>query len=269
MLPGRAKVAGVIRIEHAGKSFDRGRTWAVREVSLEVRTGEWLVLLGSSGSGKSTLLKMVNRLVAPSAGRVSVDGRDVAAQDPVALRRSMGYAFQGVGLFPHWTVEENVAAVPRLLGWAEGRRRERARELLHLMGMDPAIYAGRWPAQLSGGQRQRVGVARALAADPPCLLLDEPFGALDGVTRDALQGQMLGLKRTLGKTVVFVTHDLFEAMALADRIGVMHGGALEQVGPAAELLARPSTPFVRDLFAKPREQLARLAGQAEQRTKDP
>ncbi len=248
----------MIRLTQAGKSFDGGRTWAVRGVNLEIAPGEWFVLLGSSGSGKTTLLKLINRLIPDFEGRIEVGGRDIASLDPVCLRRSIGYVFQSIGLFPHWTVEENVAAVPQLLGWTLPRRRARTRELLDLMGMDPSVFASRYPSQLSGGQRQRIGVARALAADPDFLLLDEPFGALDGVTRDALQRQMLGLKKNLRKTVVFVTHDLFEAMTLADRIGVMNGGVLEQVGAPARLRAAPATDFVRDLFQKPLEQLQRL-----------
>ncbi len=250
----------MIRIEHVSKSFDGGTTWAVRKVGLEVWAGEWFVLLGSSGSGKSTLLKLINRLIPDFEGHITVNGDDVRLADQVALRRSIGYVFQGVGLFPHWTVEENVAASLKLAGRPPAEQRRRAGELLDLMGMDPVVFARRYPAQLSGGQRQRVGVARALASDPSFLLMDEPFGALDGVTRDALQQQMLDLKRGLHKTVLFVTHDLFEAMMLADRIGVMHEGVIEQAGPPAELRAHPATDFVRDLFQKPLDQLRRLGG---------
>ncbi len=248
----------MIRIHDVSKSFDGGKTLVVRGVNLDIPSGEWLVLLGSSGSGKSTLLKMINRLVVGFGGRIEVDGNDIGGIDHVALRRSIGYVSQGIGLFPHWTVEQNVAAVPRLLGASSLRQRERSHELLKLMELDPSLYAGRFPSQLSGGQRQRVGVARALAGEPGYLLMDEPFGALDGVTRDALQQRMLELKRSLGKTVLFVTHDLFEAMTIADRIAVMHEGALAQVGTPSELLHAPATPFVKDLFRKPLGQLQRL-----------
>lgn len=251
----------MIHFHQIRKSFDGGRSWAVRDVNLEIVTGEWFVLLGSSGSGKSTLLKLVNRLVGDFAGRIEVDHRDVTQSDAVTLRRSIGYVFQGIGLFPHWTVMENVAAGLRLRGFSARRRRQRAAELLEMIELDPSVYADRYPAQLSGGQRQRVGVARALATDPSYLLMDEPFGALDGVTRDTLQTWMLRLKEKLGKTVVFVTHDLFEAMTLADRIGVMHEGVLEQVGSARELRNQPASPFVRELFEKPMNQLRRLGGE--------
>lgn len=250
--------AVVIRIQQVSKSFAGGGVPALRDVSLEIHKGEWLVLLGSSGSGKTTLLKLINRLVEDFTGGIEVGGQDIARMDPVLLRRSIGYVFQGVGLFPHWTVEQNVAAVFRLLGKPPEMQRHRAHELMELMELDPEIYASRYPSQLSGGQRQRVGVARALAAEPDCLLMDEPFGALDGVTRDSLQKRMLELKRALGKTVVFVTHDLFEAMTLADRIGVMHEGALAQVGTASELIRSPATPFVKELFQKPLLQLKQL-----------
>jgi osmoprotectant transport system ATP-binding protein len=246
----------MISFDHVSKSYDGGRSFAVRDVSLSVGDGETLVLLGSSGSGKTTLLKLANRLLDATAGKIEVDGESVAEQDPVSLRRSIGYVFQGVGLFPHMTVEQNVGIVPRLLGWPPRRRGERARELLQLVGLDPEVHGDRYPDELSGGQQQRVGVARALAADPTYLLMDEPFGAVDAVTRDTLQQELLALKRRLGKTIVFVTHDIFEALAVADRIAVLHDGRLEQVGPTPEILGRPATGFVRDLFARPARQLS-------------
>jgi len=249
----------MIAIRHLHKSFNGGSNYAVRDVSLEVQSGETLVLLGSSGSGKTTTLKMINRLIEPTSGRIEIDGRDVLEHDLLALRRSIGYVFQGIGLFPHMNVEENVGIVLRLLHWPRGRRRQRARELLELVELDPAEYAERYPRQLSGGQQQRVGVARALAADPSHLLMDEPFGALDALTRDTLQQETLRLKSRLGKTIVFVTHDIFEALIVGDRIGVMHNGRLEQVGSKQEILAAPATPFVRDLFAKPARQLELLS----------
>ena len=246
----------MIWLEHVSKSYDHGATFAVRDLSLRVPTGETLVLLGSSGCGKTTTLKMINRLIEPTAGRIQIDGQDVLDQDPIQLRRRVGYVFQGIGLFPHMTVRQNVEIIPKLLGWTAPRRRKRAMELLDMVELDPEAFARRYPDELSGGQQQRVGVARALAADPEHLLMDEPFGALDAVTRDALQRQLLSLKQELGKTIVFVTHDIFEALALADRIAVLHEGRLEQVGPKQDLLARPASPFVRELFAKPARQLA-------------
>jgi len=237
------------------KSFDCGKTFAVEDVSLSVADGETLVLLGSSGCGKTTTLKMINRLLAPTSGRIEVDGRDVLGQDPVELRRSIGYVFQGIGLFPHLTVAQNVAVVPRLLGWPKEKRRRRADELLELVGLPPDEFSGRLPAHLSGGQQQRVGVARALAADPAHLLMDEPFGALDALTRDSLQQELLDLRGRLGKTIVFVTHDIFEALTLGDRIAVLHQGRLEQVGTKEEVVGSPATGFVRALFAKPAKQL--------------
>jgi len=250
----------MISLKHVSKSFDGGRSFAVADVSFDVLEGETLVLLGSSGSGKTTLLKMINRLLEPTSGTIEVDGEDVADQDPIALRRGIGYVFQGIGLFPHMTVEENVAMVPRLLGWPKPKRRKRAHELLGIVGLAPEAYAGRFPEELSGGQQQRVGVARALAADPAYLLMDEPFGALDALTRDTLQQEMLALKERLKKTIVFVTHDIFEALALGDRIAVLHEGCLQQIGTKEEILKEPATDFVRALFAKPAQQLAAYGG---------
>ena len=245
----------MIRLEGLCKSFDDGETFAVRDLSLEIAEGETLVLLGSSGCGKTTTLKMINRLVEPTSGTIEVDGRNVLEQDPVELRRSIGYVFQGIGLFPHMTVEENVSIVLRLLGRGKDEQRSRAEALLGLVELDPGEYLERYPADLSGGQQQRVGVARALAADPAYLLMDEPFGALDALTRDTLQQEVLSLKERLGKTIVFVTHDIFESLTLADRIAVMHEARLEQVGTKEEILAHPDTEFVRGLFEKPANQL--------------
>jgi osmoprotectant transport system ATP-binding protein len=183
-------------------------------------------------------------------------GEDIATQDPIALRRKIGYVFQGIGLFPHMTVAENIAIVPRLLGWPAARQRDRAHDLLEVVGLEPDRYRDRFPDELSGGQQQRVGVARALAADPAYLLMDEPFGALDALTRDVLQQELIGIRERIHKTIVFVTHDIFEALALGDRIAVLHAGRLEQVGTREEILRRPATEFVRELFAKPAQQLA-------------
>lgn len=246
----------MISFKRASKSFDDGRHFAINNVSLDIHEGETLVLLGSSGCGKTTLLKLTNRLIELTSGKIEVDGKDITSQDPIALRRSIGYVFQGIGLFPHMTVEENVAMVPRLIGWPSQKRRERADELLRIVGLDPETYAERFPEELSGGQQQRVGVGRALAADPAYLLMDEPFGALDALTRDTLQQELLTLKQKLNKTILFVTHDIFEALTLGDRIAVLHAGHLQQIGTKAEILQNPATDFVRELFAKPAQQLA-------------
>ena len=252
----------MIALEQVRKSFDGGVTYAVDGISLTVTEGETLVLLGSSGCGKTTTLKMINRLVEPSAGRITVDGRNIVEQDLIALRRSIGYVFQGIGLLPHLSVAENVGIVLRLTGIPRKQRRQRAHELLQLVDLDPGVYGDQYPAQLSGGQQQRVGVARALAADPRYLLMDEPFGAVDALTRDSLQQELLALKARLRKTIIFVTHDIFEALILADRIAVMHAGRIEQVGAPSEILSRPATDFVRDLFGKPAQQLKRFEGQS-------
>ncbi|MBW1701375.1 MAG: ATP-binding cassette domain-containing protein [Deltaproteobacteria bacterium] len=246
----------MIRLNHVSKSFDGGRSYAVRDLSFLVEDGETLVLLGSSGCGKTTTLKMINRLIEASEGVIEVAGKDIIDQDPVELRRLIGYVFQGIGLFPHMTIEQNIELVPRLLGWNQKRRHERTIELLELMGLPPEDYTGRFPDELSGGQQQRIGVARALAADPAYLLMDEPFGALDALSREILQRELMNLKKRLQKTIVFVTHDIFEALLIADRIAILHNGNLQQIGTKREVLKEPSTEFVRDLFAKPARQLA-------------
>jgi osmoprotectant transport system ATP-binding protein len=237
----------VIELDHVTKRFGRAPDGpaAVDDLSLSVDAGEIVVLLGSSGCGKTTTLRMINRLVEPTTGTITVAGRDVQAVPTHELRRGIGYVIQQAGLFPHRTILDNVTTVPRLLGWSKNRRNTRARELLELVGLD-ATSASMYPAQLSGGQQQRVGVARALAADPPVLLMDEPFGAVDPIVRAQLQHEFLRLQRDLGKTVVFVTHDVDEAVLLGTRIAVMQtGGRIAQIGPPAELLASPATSFVR------------------------
>jgi osmoprotectant transport system ATP-binding protein len=237
-------IGQVIRLEEVTKRYGVG-TVAVDGLSLEVAEGETCVLVGPSGCGKTTTLKMINRLVEPTSGRVVVGGQDVARVDPVTLRRGIGYVIQQVGLFPHLDVAANVATVPRLLGWDRERIRARVDGLLDLVGLDPATFRHRRPEELSGGQRQRVGVARALAADPPVLLMDEPFGAVDPVTRARLQEEFVRLQGELGKTVVLVTHDIDEALRLGDRLAVLaEGGRLAQFGTPAEILARPASEFV-------------------------
>jgi osmoprotectant transport system ATP-binding protein len=234
----------MIRLQGVGKTYDDG-TVAVHELDLVVNRGELVCLVGPSGCGKSTTLKMINRLIEPTTGRIEIDGQDVTTEDPVRLRRGIGYVIQQVGLFPHQKIITNVMTVPLLYGESKSTARARARELLELVGLDPATYADRYPAQLSGGQQQRVGVARALAANPPVLLMDEPFGAVDPLVRLRLQDEFLRLHRELGVTVVFVTHDIDEAVRLGDRVAVFAtGGRLAQYDTPARLLGRPADDFV-------------------------
>ena len=228
---------------------------AVNQVSFAVAEGETLGLIGTSGCGKSTTLKMLNRLIEPTSGRVFIGGKDARQIQPEKLRRKIGYAIQNTGLFPHYTVAENVAVVPRLLQWKEKRITQRSEELLELVGLPPEKLASRYPHELSGGQQQRVGLARALAADPPIILLDEPFGALDRITRRQIQQEFKQLESLLRKTVVLVTHDIFEAVTLCDRLCVMDRGIVRQIGTPKELIFRPDNDFVRDLFASDRFQL--------------
>ena len=210
----------------AGVRFAYNGQAVLDGLQLSVAAGESVALVGRSGAGKTTLLKLINRLLLPQSGSVMVDGRDTREWDPIALRRRTGYVLQEIGLFPHLTIEENVALVPRLEGWPDARRRARAHDLLELVGLPPAEFAHRWPRELSGGQRQRVGVARALAVDPPIVLMDEPFGALDSVTREELRAEFQRIRRHLRQTVVFVTHDMDEAFALGDRVCVLENGRL-------------------------------------------
>jgi osmoprotectant transport system ATP-binding protein len=242
----------MIRLDAIGKRYPNGQV-AVRDLTLEIPAGEICVLVGPSGCGKTTTLKMVNRLIEPSSGRIFLDGDDVTHADPVELRRHIGYVIQQVGLFPHQTIGVNVGTVPKLLGWSKDRISTRVDELLDLVGLEPGQYRDRYPAQLSGGQRQRVGVARALAADPPVLLMDEPFGAIDPVTRVRLQDEFLRLQDEVRKTVVFVTHDIEEAVKMGDRIAILDvGGILEQYATPAEILGRPASPMVRDFVGADR-----------------
>jgi osmoprotectant transport system ATP-binding protein len=242
----------MIRLDSVSKRFPDG-TIAVTDLSLEVPEGEISVLVGPSGCGKTTTLKMVNRLIEPTGGRIYLDDEDVTGVDPVGLRRRIGYVIQQVGLFPHQTIAGNVGTVPRLLGWHRDRVTARVNELLELVGLDPTTYRRRYPAQLSGGQRQRVGVARALAADPPVLLMDEPFGAIDPVTRTRLQDEFLRLQETVRKTIVFVTHDIEEAVKMGDRIAILQvGGVLAQYDTPAEVLGNPASDFVADFVGADR-----------------
>ncbi|WP_406431854.1 ATP-binding cassette domain-containing protein [Streptomyces sp. NBC_00631] len=233
----------MIRFEQVTKRYADGTT-AVDGLSFEVAEGELVTLVGPSGCGKTTTMMMVNRLIEPTSGRILVDGADVADVDPVRLRRRIGYVIQQVGLFPHRTILDNTATVPALLGWKRARALARAAELLDLVGLDPKTYGPRYPDQLSGGQRQRVGVARALAADPPVLLMDEPFGAVDPVVREQLQDEFLRMQAAVRKTVLLVTHDIEEAVRLGDRIAVYGQGRIEQFDTPGAVLGRPATPYV-------------------------
>ena len=244
----------MITLEHVSKTFtSHGQTVpAVDDVSLVVEEGELHVLIGPSGSGKTTTMRMINRLETPTAGRITVDGRDIRAMNVVELRRGIGYVIQQGGLFPHFTVADNVAVVPRLLGWPRQKRRQRAEELLALVGLPPDQFADRYPRELSGGQQQRVGVARALAVDPPIVLMDEPFGAVDPITRKQLQRELRRIQAEVRKTIVFVTHDIGEAFLLADRIVLMLDGRVVQNGTPADLLRRPSDRFVTTFIGEDR-----------------
>ena len=236
--------AAMIEIDRVSKTYD-GRP-IVSELTLGIPRGALCVLLGLSGCGKSTTLRMINRLVPFDSGTIRVGGEDVTTVAPETLRRRIGYAIQSTGLFPHWRIADNIATVPRLLGWAPARVEARVAELLALLRLDPATYAGKYPQQLSGGEQQRVGVARALAADPDILLMDEPFGAVDPITRDALQSEVLRIHQATGKTIVFVTHDIEEALRLATMIVIMERGRLAQVGTPLEIVEQPANDFVRD-----------------------
>jgi osmoprotectant transport system ATP-binding protein len=241
----------VIRLEHITKRY--GSQVAVDDLSLEVGDGELCVLVGPSGCGKTTTMRMINRLIEPSEGRILIDGEDVLALDPVHLRRRVGYVIQQIGLFPHQTIAANVATVPRLLGWKGPRVTARVDELLDLVGLPPASFRDRYPHQLSGGQRQRVGVARALGGDPDVLLMDEPFGAIDPITRERLQDEFLRLQAEVRKTIVFVTHDIEEAVKLGDRIAILQqGGVLAQYDTPAAILGEPASEFVADFVGADR-----------------
>src|SRR5882757_1845477 len=241
----------MIRFEQVTKRYPDGTT-AVDGLSFEVADGELVTLVGPSGCGKTTTLMMVNRLIEPTSGQIFVNGEDIATVDPVQLRRRIGYVIQQVGLFPHRTILDNTATVPSLVGWKKAKARARAAELLDLVGLDPKTYGSRYPEQLSGGQRQRVGVARALAADPPVLLMDEPFGAVDPVVREQLQDEFLRMQQAVRKTVVLVTHDIEEAVRLGDRIAVYGQGRIEQFDTPGAVLGMPATPYVAEFVGADR-----------------
>jgi osmoprotectant transport system ATP-binding protein len=241
----------VIKLENVTKTYPDG-TEAVRDVSFEVGDGMLCVLLGPSGCGKTTTMKLINRLIPITSGRILIDGTDIATVDVNELRRGVGYAIQEIGLFPHMTVAQNISVVPSLRHWPKDKQRQRVEELLQLVGLDPAESIGKYPSELSGGQRQRVGVARALGADPPILLMDEPFGAIDPITRDKLQNEFLGIQERIKKTIIFVTHDIYEAIKMADKIALMKQGKLVQYDTPTGLLYSPANEFVADFVGADR-----------------
>lgn len=243
----------MIELKNVTKIYPGQTKPAVANVTFSVPEGNTCVLIGPSGCGKTTIMKMVNRLIEPSEGILLVDGQDVRQMNPVKLRRTIGYVIQQIGLFPHMTIQQNIAVVPRLLGWKRAKIQQRSDELIDLVGMDPEQYRDRYPRELSGGQRQRIGVARALAADPPVMLMDEPFGAVDPITRDRLQNEFLRLQSQLHKTIVFVTHDIDEAIKMGDQIVILQeGGNIQQIGSPDEVLSRPANDFVADFVGSDR-----------------
>ena len=244
----RVTAPALVSLHQVSKRF--GAVQALDRLSLQIAPGEFTLLIGASGSGKSTLLRLINRLIEPDSGEIRVQGQDIRSAAPEDLRRRMGYVIQSIGLFPHWTVARNIATVPALLGWPAARIADRVHTLLSLLGLTPDEFGPRYPHQLSGGQQQRVGVARALAADPEILLMDEPFGALDPVNRAALQTELARIQRDTGKTIVMVTHDIAEALQLASRIVLLDRGRILQAGPPAELLLAPAQPAVSDFFGR-------------------
>ncbi|KQM54822.1 glycine/betaine ABC transporter ATP-binding protein [Pseudomonas sp. Leaf15] len=240
----------MIQIDNLNKQF--GSITAVEDVSLTVEEGKICVLLGPSGCGKTTTLKMINRLVTPTSGTIKIGGRDTSEMDSVSLKRSIGYVIQQVGLFPNMTIEDNICVVPNLLGWDKTKSRQRAAELLEVVALDPSLFLKRYPCELSGGQQQRVGVARALAADPPVMLMDEPFGAIDPINREVIQDEFMRIQRQVNKTVLFVSHDIDEAVKMADCIALFHNGKIAQFGCSDDLLARPSSEFVANFMGSDR-----------------
>ncbi|MBD3232582.1 MAG: ATP-binding cassette domain-containing protein [candidate division Zixibacteria bacterium] len=244
----------MISVRGVSKSYNDGLTWAVKDVSFDVTAGEVLALVGESGCGKTSTLKMINRLVELTSGAIAVGDRDIMSIPPVVLRRSIGYVIQEIGLFPHLTVEENIGVVPELLGWSVNRTKERVDELLNLVGLDAREYRKRRPEELSGGQQQRVGLARALAGGPKTMLMDEPFGALDPITRAGVVEEFRKIQHDLSLTVIFVTHDMAEALILADRIAVMKDGSIMAIDTPSELLSNPGDPYAEELLSMPQRQ---------------
>jgi osmoprotectant transport system ATP-binding protein len=244
----------MIKLENLTKAFATasGTIFAADHINIDVGEGEICMLLGPSGCGKTTTLKMVNRLIQPSSGKIYIKGKDTDDYDPVELRRSIGYVIQQIGLFPNMTVEENICVVPRLLGWDKGKAHKRAAELLATVNLDPALFLNRYPKELSGGQQQRIGVARALAADPPVLLMDEPFGAIDPINREVIQDEFRKIQRRLRKTVMFVSHDIDEAVKMADKIAIFRAGKLEQFDSPDNILAHPANSFIADFVGTDR-----------------
>ncbi|HSM57486.1 MAG TPA: ABC transporter ATP-binding protein [Candidatus Sulfomarinibacteraceae bacterium] len=243
----------MIKLENVTKIYPGSTTPAVQDLTMQVPEGETCVLIGPSGCGKTTTMKMINRLIEPSDGQIYVNGNNVMQQDPVRLRRDIGYVIQQIGLFPHMTIEDNISVVPQLKGWDKNRTSKRIDELLDMVGLEPSQFRKRYPRELSGGQRQRVGVARALAADPPVMLMDEPFGAIDPITRDHLQNEFLRLQRRINKTIVFVTHDIDEAIKMGTLICILAvGGVLQQLDTPTNLLANPVNAFVADFVGADR-----------------
>ncbi|KTC84477.1 ABC transporter ATP-binding protein [Legionella brunensis] len=238
----------MITFHNVSKSFDKEESYSVRNINLSITDGETLVLVGSSGGGKSTLLKLINHTLKPTLGLIEIDGKLIQEYPKVQLRRSMGFVFQHIGLFPHITVAKNIAIIMRLMKIPKEQRIKRVNELLKLVNLEPEKYCNRYPDELSGGEQQRVGVARALATNPNYILMDEPFAALDAITREILQNEIIELKQKLKKTIIFVTHDINEAFRLADRIAIMHRGCIEQIGTKEEVLAHPATEFVKQLL---------------------
>jgi len=241
----------LLTFNNVTKVYESGNK-AVDQLDLKVKKGEFIVFIGPSGCGKTTTMKMINRLIEPTTGTISIEGQNILEMNPVQVRRSIGYVIQQIGLFPHMTILENITLVPKLLKWPEEKRHKRAKELLQLVNMDPDEFLDRYPHELSGGQQQRIGVLRALAANPPLILMDEPFGALDPITRDNLQEEFKKLQQTLGKTIVFVTHDMDEALKLADRIVIMRDGKIVQIGTPDEILNEPANEFVEQFIGKER-----------------
>lgn len=243
----------MIELKNVTKIYFGQTKPAVANVTFSVPEGNTCVLIGPSGCGKTTIMKMINRLIEPSEGTLLVNGQDVRRMNPVKLRRTIGYVIQQIGLFPHMTIQQNIAVVPRLLGWKRAKITQRSDELIDMVGMDPEQYRDRYPRELSGGQRQRIGVARALAADPPVMLMDEPFGAVDPITRDRLQNEFLRLQNQLHKTIIFVTHDIDEAIKMGDQIVILQeGGNIQQIGSPDEVLSRPANDFVADFVGSDR-----------------